>query len=276
MKLDVLICTYNDGIARIPAILLPPRSDVSYVVSMQYTDESYLQHIPAELSERSDVRIVPIEGLGLCRNRNNALRAATGDIALIADDDVRYRNEYFDRVIEVFTRDSEVDVAQFMIKSRDGGFIKEYPTHSYTHPRVPRGMYVTSPEIAIRLSTTRGRIYFDERFGLGSPHFICGEEEVFFTDAVRQGLTVRYFPQYVVEAPSDSTGVRTYSDERVMMAKGAINYYIHGASAWLRMFKFALVGAVTRRGSFATLLRGTFKGINHYRKVVRYENPIGR
>lgn len=272
----MLICTYNEGISRVPAILLPPRPDVSYIISIQYTQESYLQHIPKELMMRHDVRVVPIAGLGLCRNRNNALQAATGDIALIADDDVRYRNEYFDRVIETFSQDSEVDVAQFKIKSLDGGFIKDYPEFSYTHPHIPRGMYVTSPEIAMRIATTRGKVYFDERFGLGSPHFISGEEEVLFTDAVRKGLTVRYYPQFVVEAPSESTGSRTYYDERVMMAKGAINYYIHGASAWLRMFKFALVSALARRGSFTTLLRGTFKGINYYRRVVRYENPIGR
>ena len=46
MKLDILICTYNERISRIPDMLLPFRPDVSYIVSMQYTDQAFLDHIP--------------------------------------------------------------------------------------------------------------------------------------------------------------------------------------------------------------------------------------
>ena len=276
MKLNVLICTLNDGIARVPDILLPRRADVDYIISMQYTDDTYLQQIPQELRVRSDVHVVTQSGKGLSRNRNNALKHATGDIALIADDDVHYCNQYFDRVINAFEHDSRLDIAQFMIKALDGGYIKDYPNHTYTYPHVAKGMYVTSPEIALRVTSIKGRLFFDERFGLGSPYFVCGEEEVFFYDAYRMGMTIRFFPEYVVEAPSDSTGMRTYTDERVMMAKGAIHYHLHGISSWLRMFKFALTSALSRRGRFDVLLRNTYKGINYYRKVVQYENPIGR
>lgn len=276
MKLNVLISTCDEGIFRVPAVLSTPREDVSYIISMQYSNEVFLQQIPAELYRRKDVSILPLDGLGLCRNRNNALRYATGDIAIIADDDVRYCDSYFDTIIETFENDKELDIAQFKIKSLDGGFIKSYPDFSYTYPDVPYGMYITSPEIAIRISTTKRHIYFDERFGLGSSHFICGEEEVLFADAHRQGFTIKYIPQYAVEAPSNSTGTRTYTDKRVMMAKGAVNYYLHKSTAWLRMFKFALLGSIKRKGSFFKLLYYTYKGIYHYKKVAIYESPIGR
>lgn len=276
MKLNVLISTLNNGIERVPHILLAPRTDVAYIVSMQYTDEVYLQQIPTELQERSDVQVVTMAGKGLSRNRNNAMRYATGDIALIADDDVRYKNEYFDSIIATFEQHTTLDVAHFMIKATDGNYIKAYPNHSYTYPHIPKGMYVTSPEIVVRISSVRNKLYFDERFGLGSPHFVCGEEEIFLYEAHRMGMDIRFFPQCVVEAPSDSTGTRTYTDERVMMAKGAMHYYLHGASAWLRMFKFALTAALSRKGNFGTLLRNTFKGIDYYRKVVRYEDSTGR
>ena len=276
MNLDVLICTLNEGIARVPEILLPVRADVNYIVSMQYTDESYLQFIPQSLHERADVRVVTLCGKGLSRNRNNALRHATGDIALIADDDVRYCDEYFNRVIATFEQNPQLDIAQFKIKATDGGCIKEYPDFCYTYPHVPKGMFIASIEMAMRLSSVRERVWFDERFGLGSPHFICGEEDIFICDACRAGLTVSYFPYFIVEHPSESTGAHTYTDARVMQAKGAVQYYLHGASAWLRMFKFALTSALARRGRFDVLLRHTFSGINYYRKVVRYESAVGR
>ena len=276
MKLDVLICTIDERIALVPAILLPMRADVNYIVSMQYTDEAYLQQIPQVLRERADVKVVTLKGKGLTRNRNFALKHATADIALIADDDVRYCDEYFNRIITTYKQHPHLDVAQFKIKSLDGGFIKNYPDYSYTYPHIAKGMYVSSQEITLRVATVRGKVHFDERFGLGSPYFICGEEEIFFYDAYRAGFTVSYFPYFAVEHPSESTGVHTYTDERVMMAKGAMHYRLHGASAWLRMFKFALTSAIARKGRFGILLRNTFKGINYYRKVVRYESSIGR
>ena len=58
MKLDVLICTYNERIVHVPDVLLPYRPDVSYIVSMQYTDKKYFQYIPGELKNRRDVKLI--------------------------------------------------------------------------------------------------------------------------------------------------------------------------------------------------------------------------
>ncbi len=276
MKLDVLICTLDEGIIRVPEVLITPHKNVTYVVSMQYTDEAMLQLIPQTLREREDVQIVTMAGKGVSRNRNHALQAAQGDIALIADDDVKYCHEYFDCIIDTMQSNKDVDVAHFKILSTDGGVVKEYPPTEFRHPQVPRGMYVSSIEIVLRVASVRGKVRFDERFGLGSSHFICGEEDIFLCDAARAGLEIAYFPHYIVEHPSESTGSRTYTDERVMMARGAVQYYLHGSTAWLRMSKFAFMSAVRGKGKFMQLLRGTFKGINHYRKIVEYENTIGR
>ncbi len=276
MKLDVLICTLNEGITRVPDVLIAPREDVTYVVSMQYTDATMLQLIPQTLREREDVQIVTLAGKGLSRNRNHALQAARGDIALIADDDVRYCHEYFDCIIDTMQCNRDVDVAHFKILSGDGGVVKKYPPTEFRHPHVPRGMYVSSIEIVLRVASVRGKVAFDERFGLGSPHFICGEEDIFLCDAARAGLEIAYFPHYIVEHPAESTGSRTFTDERVMMARGAVQYYLRGYTAWLRMFKFALTVALRGQGKFVQLLRGTFKGINYYRKVVQHENTTGR
>lgn len=276
MKLNVLICTLNEGIVGVPQVVLSPRHDVEYIVSMQYTHESYLQQIPAVLRERSDVHITTLQGKGLSRNRNNALRHATGDIALIADDDVRYKHNYFDTIIATFEQNREVDIAQFKLKRNDGVKQKPYPNHTYSYPQVPRGMYAASIELALRIERVQGKCYFDERFGLGSPYFICGEEDIFLYEAVKAGMKHRYFPNFVVEHTGDCTGSHTYTDERVMMAQGAVHYHLSGSMAWVRMFKFAVDGALKGKGSFVKLLQATYKGINHYRKVVQYESPIGR
>ena len=87
MTLDILICSLNKGIVRIQDVLLPPRDDIHYVVSYQYTDERYLDLIPKGLTAREDVTIYTYKGQGLSANRNLALDKATADIVMYADDD---------------------------------------------------------------------------------------------------------------------------------------------------------------------------------------------
>lgn len=277
MKLNVLICTYNEGIARIPDMLLAPRQDVSYIISLQYTDESFLRAVPEVLHRRADVRLLPLEGKGLCRNRNNALNAADGDIALIADDDCRYCDEYFNRIIKTFTDRPDVDIAQFKIHTYEGIDVKPYRDYAYSYRNNPKGMYPTSAELALRVASVRGRVCFDERLGgLGTDRLPCGEEDILLHDAMKSGLSVWFFPYFVVDAPYESTGHRVYTDRKVMMAQGAVNYHIHGWSAWLRMVKFALVGACRGKGNFFRLLNGACSGIVFYKKVIAHENIADR
>ena len=71
--LHLLVCTLDERIAAVPQMLLPPQEGVRWVVSMQYTDERFLQQIPSVLRERSDVHLLTLPGKGLSRNRNHAL-----------------------------------------------------------------------------------------------------------------------------------------------------------------------------------------------------------
>lgn len=276
MKLNVLVCTCDKGIERIPAMLLPPRDDVSYIVSMQYTDESWLQRVPEMIRDRKDVSVHFLQGRGLSRNRNNALAHADGDVALIADDDCRYREEYFDTILRVYTEHPEVDIVQFKINTIEGIPVKKYATYAHPYAERPRGMYPTSPELTLRVSAVKGKLLFNETFGLGSGCLPCGEEDVFLYDAMQAGLSVWYFPYAVVDAPCESTGQRVYTDRGVMMAQGAVNYHVHGWGAWPRMLKFAVVGALKRKGNFFRLLSGVCSGILYYKNVISHEDTLDR
>lgn len=275
MKLDILICTYNERIAQVPAMLLPFRPDISYIVSMQYTEKRFLRQIPEELQTRRDVKLLFLEGIGLSRNRNHALQAATADVALIADDDCRYTADYFDRILSVFEAHPEVDIAQFMLHTATHDPIKPYPSRACPYENRPKGLYPSSMELAFRVGRLKNRILFNEHFGLGTKILICGEEEVWLHDASQAGFSVWFFPYYIVDAPYESTGKRAYTDKGVMRAKGAVNYHLFGASAWLRMVKFALIGACQHKASFFLLLFQSWYGIIYYLKHCRtHENTV--
>lgn len=233
MILTVLVSTIDSGINRVPNIILGARTDVNYIVIHQITDSIY-KNIPGELL-REDVKIFQITGKGLTRSRNYGIMQASGDIAIIADDDVSYRNEYFDLIIETF-RIERPDVALFKIKTREGE--REY----IDYPKLPFKVTIenihspSSIEITFNISKIRNIIKFDERFGLGT--FLNGGGELFFiTDAIKHGLNVRYYPFYVVIHPQESQIMKypQYHKRRVKVV-GAIYARKYGLMAIPRIF----------------------------------------
>lgn len=241
MKLSILISTLDAGIKKVRAVLLEPLTDVTYYLSHQVTTERFLA-IPPEL-KRKDVVVSQIEGRGMCRNRNNTLKIAGGDIALLADDDVRYKPEYFQRITEAFASDQTLDVACFKISTPAGEReYKEYSTTPYKLNEESRH-YISSIEIAVRLAAVRNKnIFFDERFGLGSQYIQFGEEAVFIYDCIRAGLQVKYIPEYIVEHTATSTAAKSTEFDRVrVIFKGAYDAHRYGWKA----FPAALLGTLT-------------------------------
>jgi len=200
MKINILIATIDQGLEKITDILLAEQEGVSYIVSHQVNDEKY-RPIPPAL-KRQDVVVAQLSGRGIARNRNNALDLAGGDVALLADDDVRFTPENMEVIRETFAGDDSLDVACFKISTPAGEEeYKDYATEEFVLNKT-NGHYISSLEIAFRLDKIKKKgICFDERFGLGSGLIQYGEEAVFIHDCIRAGLVVRYIPRYVVEHP---------------------------------------------------------------------------
>jgi hypothetical protein len=74
--------------------LLSERKDVEYIIVHQYTEERYAS-VPVSL-RRSDTRIYQLIGNGVIEIKKFCDSSAhRGDIALIADDDVKYEHALF-------------------------------------------------------------------------------------------------------------------------------------------------------------------------------------
>ncbi len=255
MIVNILIATIDDGIDRIEEILLDPRPDVKYIVSHQVTAEEYRRE-PAAL-EREDVVVEQLKGRGISRNRNNAIAVADGDIALLADDDVRYRQEYINALIKTFNDDSSIDVACFKIAtSGEEESYKDYAERSYLLNEEVHH-YVSSMEIAFRLKAVKNRnIVFDQRFGLGSKFVSYGEEAVFIHDCIKAGLKVKYVPVYIVEHSAQSaTKIKADYTAEKNIFKGAYDARRFG---WLA-FPAAFLGAWQLRAQLKKAKKPAFQ-----------------
>lgn len=223
LTLDILISTYNDGIQRVPEILLPPIEGIGYVVSMQYTEDQYLAMIPPVLKKREDVRLCFLEGLGLSANRNNTLRHTKADICMLADDDVRYTAEDLQTVRDYFESHADVDVALWQAEVVDGEALKRYPSGSicFSKERV-RGYYPSSIEISFRRKSLIKSDLFDVRLGIGSEKTLFGEEEAWVERLRRRGKKIMFEPVTVVKTTCTPKSAKcAYDDERYWFTKGA-------------------------------------------------------
>lgn len=246
MIINVLISTLDEGINGISQVLLEQRSDVHYTVIHQITDRDII--VPHELASRSDVLIIRSHEKGLSKSRNLALKHAKGDVGLLADDDVRYTDETFDIIRKAYQKYPDMDIACFKIRTA----IHEPEYKSYhpselaitTHP--PH--FISSVETTFRIrSLQQTAISFDERFGIGSGMFTSGEETIFIYDCLKKGLGVRYFPEYIVEHPFESSGK---TETRIKyITVGAVNARTQGYRSLL----------ITVKG-FASKLRRIFNG----------------
>ncbi len=260
MTLEVLVCTIDNGIDNIKNLLLTPTEGVSYLISWQHSHANESYTIPQELI-RNDVKIAHIQGRGLSRNRNNAIRHATADICLIADDDCTYRPEYFTSIIKIFKNDNALDLASFKCQNKYEQ--KSYPKHSFALNNYPKGYFTSSVEIAFRRTSIQDRLWFNELFGLGAPVLQSGEENIFILDALKAGMNCRFFPIVIVEHNHPTTASTRAGNPGVIMAEGA---YISRAYTWTALPRLILKAIrLNKKNSL-----GLFRNLSHIFNGVLY------
>jgi glycosyltransferase involved in cell wall biosynthesis len=259
MTLQLLISTLNEGINSVAQLVLPPREGIGYVVSWQHSGNEEIA-LPVEL-QRPDVEVYNLQGRGLSRNRNNAIRHATADVCLIADDDCRYTHERLQQVIDTFEQNPNVDIATFRFEGE--GSNKFFPTYSFNLSKFPKGYFVSSIEIAFRRERVQGKLWFNENFGLGAKIFDCGEEHIFIQDALSQALTCLFFPITVVRENDSTVCVKRDVEPGTLMAHGAILQLYNPSTVFLRILLKAYRLCRYRNVPF-------FKAVRHMKKGAQY------
>ena len=209
-------------------MLLPPAEGVRYVVSWQRHEGL---EPPGSLL-RDDVLLLRLDGVGLSRNRNNAIRHASADIILFADDDIEYLPDVISRVRSAFAMNPAADIILF----------KAIYPHAKLYPEascplrlpLPKGYYVSSIEIACRRQSL-GDLRFCESLGLGAPVLTAGEDEYFIYSALRRGLQCRFENDTICRHPAPTTGSGGAITDGALRASGCLISIFYPHTAFLRL-----------------------------------------
>jgi glycosyltransferase involved in cell wall biosynthesis len=175
---------------------------------------------------------------GLAKSRNHALDLAQGEICLISDDDLDYKDDIEETITQAFKENPTADIITFQIETPEGKPFNNYPRESFWHNKRTI-MRVASVEIAFkRASIEKKHLRFDEFFGLGAT-FPTGEENIFLSDALDKGLKLLYLPTPIVIHPQESSGA-AFDDDRLIQAKGAMLQRIFGTKGYVVSFLYAV------------------------------------
>jgi len=240
MDIDILICTYNEGITSCVDVINPFHKNIRYIISHQVTDSRY-KTIPSCLLQREDVLVSQINSRGISNNRNHALSLAKGDLCIIADDDVRYEIEEIERLISLYRENTSIDLIIGKIRTYEGEpDYKQYPQNPLKISKTHIGK-VSSIEISFRLKSIRKHfLKFDNRFGIGGSLFQKGEESIFLSDCIDRGLKLFYFPVYLVKHPKISSTSHTIYASNEASYFGALAYRIFSNLAYFLLPVFMI------------------------------------
>lgn len=217
MKVEVLVATMH-------------QNDHSLVERMNIqTDAVIINQCDREDHEEFEhngkrIKFISNKERGLSRSRNLAIKSASGDICIIADDDIVYQDGYEEMVKKAYEEIPQADIIVFDIAYEDipeksWKFGKEKLQMGYR-----RALQVNSVRITFKLNAIKNKnIRFNTLFGAGSI-YNHGEENIFIKECLDKGLKIYYYPKTIASISSgDSTWFKGF-DEKYFFDIGAIYY----------------------------------------------------
>lgn len=160
------------------------------------------------------------DSIGVGRNRNLLLDQAEAELCVLADDDMRFLDDYPQIALQAFASCPNADVLVFNL-------VEKIPRRHQNQKTVRLHWYNFGKYGAARLafrteSLRQSGIRFDLRFG-GGARFGSGEDTIFLKSCLKKGLKLYAVPFALAEIDqtAESTWFTGY-DEKFFRDKGAL------------------------------------------------------
>jgi glycosyltransferase involved in cell wall biosynthesis len=218
------------------------------------------------------IKVIHSKERGLSKSRNLALDNATGDIGLIADDDVVYNSNYPAAVEDAYQQLPQADLIVFGITSRHPDRSKKSLQQKVLRLNYLNSLRVSSVMISFRIdSIQRNKIRFSEQFGAGA-EFSSGEENIFLFDCLKKRLRIYYYPFDLCKVDfSQPSSWFSGFDANYFRNKGALSYRLFGNLWFLFVLQFAVRKhhLYKNKVGFATAIMEMARGRQLYASKVR-------
>lgn len=216
---------------------------------------------------KNNIFYYQIKDRGLSKSRNMAIESSSGDICIIADNDVLYLNDYSETINDAYQKYPDADIIAFQV-DRINGREKKF---SNTDKKIKylSSLKISSVEITFkRNSILKKELRFNEDLGAGS-NYLMGEENEFLIQALNKGLKVYYVAKKIgVVDMSSSTWFETYNNE-YFESRGASFKAMFPRFYWILIFQFIIRKRMIKKDSnmsYFQILKKMFEGSKMYSK----------
>lgn len=230
MKCEVLVSTMNNN----NYYQLKKNMNLNKcVIINQITDKNELIN-----KKEKDFKVLSFREKGLSKSRNRAISNSSGDICILADDDMYYQKNYEEIILNAYKKHSNADLIAFIVPhdNRKGKKILKEGKIGFLNIMRIQSVQVTFKKKSI----VENDIKFDENFGAGTKYF-CGEETIFLNDCRKKGLNIYFVPVEI--ARLKDTGVSTWFkgyDKQYFNTRGAIYYRMTKKLYFILILQFAI------------------------------------
>lgn len=222
-----------------------------------------------DITKRGDnrIKLVSTSTRGVGKNRNIALMEADGDILLFADDDIRYNDDYAEKVIDAFENNKQADAIIFgMDLTKDGKVfceIRNRDCRARLFNSLRYGTYVLAVR---RQSVLKHNVFFHQMFG-GGCQYSCGEDSIYIRDCFKAKMKI-YKSSYVLGncSKDESTWFKGYND-KYFYDKGALFKALFPNSFMLFRLMYAIRIGRNTGVKLNHVIRLFFKGYNEFLKI---------
>ena len=157
---------------------------------------------------------------GLSKSRNLAINSCNNKIILFSDNDISYKKNYADIIINAYNKYPKTDIICFYVKSKN----KKRKSKRMLTGNVGyiKSMRICTFEITInKEKIKKNNLLFDEEFGSGAK-YNRGEEQIFLCDALRKRMKIKFINKKIGEAEQrNSTWFKKY-DKNFFETQGKI------------------------------------------------------
>lgn len=219
--------------------------------------------------ESGENRLYSYHEKGLSKSRNRAIEHSNAEICVIADDDIRYEDNYEKIIEEGYKKYPDADIIAFHVENVDKKMEK-------ARRREGKQNFFTSMKIQSvqttfkRKSVLNKKIRFDENIGAGTELY-SGEENVFLADCIKKGLKIYYIPKKIATIVDNDSSWLSGHGERYFQAKGATFYRISKVLCPILILQYAFrkYKKYKKETNIYKAINYMFKGVKKYKKITK-------
>lgn len=229
-----------------------------------------------EVIEGNTVKMITTPYRGVGNNRNMALIHSTADILVFSDDDMVYKDDAKEVIIQAFQELPNADIIIFNIGSIGDTVSQRRVNDVVKRVRIYNALNYGMPRVAIRRqSLQKSNIWISSLFG-GGTKYCSGEDNLFIVNCLKSKMKIYSYPKTIGNVKvGESTWFKGYN-EKYFFDNGAwleaAFPVLKNILIWYFVFRFSQKTKLSKREIYTLHI----EGIKAFRKNIGYNEWMNK